>query len=104
MACDLSLCIIGRSLPNFVGWSDYPSMATFLLNPGIDDGPDSSIVMVRRLVTVAVFSSLSFRQCVGRRRTNGKLRRGPGSDNSLLRFRELPRPCDRRPSHSLHGH
>ena len=36
MACDLSLRLMGRSLPSFAGWSGYPSIAALSINPGID--------------------------------------------------------------------
>ena len=35
MPCDFSLRLVG-GLPDFAGWSGYPSIAAFLINPGID--------------------------------------------------------------------
>ena|SRR6266478_2024150 len=36
MACDLSLRLMGRSLPSFRGGSGYPSIVALSINPGID--------------------------------------------------------------------
>ena len=36
MPCDFSLRPVGVGLPDFAGWSGYPSIAAFLVNPGID--------------------------------------------------------------------
>jgi len=36
MPCDFSLRFVGGGLPDFAGWSGYPSIAAFLINPGID--------------------------------------------------------------------
>src|SRR6202521_1033026 len=36
MACELSLRLMGRSLPSSAGWSGYPSIAALSMNPGID--------------------------------------------------------------------
>jgi hypothetical protein len=36
MLCDFSLRLMGGGLPDFAGWSGYPSIAAFLINPGID--------------------------------------------------------------------
>jgi hypothetical protein len=35
-ACDLALRLIGGCVPDFAGWSGYPSIAVLSLNPGID--------------------------------------------------------------------
>src|ERR1700730_12023399 len=35
-ACDLALRPIGGRLPDFAGWSGYPSIAALSINPGID--------------------------------------------------------------------
>jgi hypothetical protein len=34
--CDFSPRLVGGGLPDFAGWSGYPSIAAFLINPGID--------------------------------------------------------------------
>ncbi len=36
MPCDFSLRFVGGGLPDFAGWSGYPSIAAFSINPGID--------------------------------------------------------------------
>jgi hypothetical protein len=36
MPCDFSLRLVGGGLPDFAGWSGYPSIAAFLMNPEID--------------------------------------------------------------------
>ena len=36
MARDFALRLIGGCVPDFAGWSGYPSIAVLSLNPGID--------------------------------------------------------------------
>jgi hypothetical protein len=35
MACDFALRVMGGCLPNFAGWSGYPSMAALSINTEI---------------------------------------------------------------------
>ena len=35
-SCDFALRLIGGFVPDFAGWSGYPSIAVLSLNPGID--------------------------------------------------------------------